>query len=770
MRISSRTISLLGVFVVAAGVAFAGEPAVSELGKGIEAYSAHDFKGAIARLQAAHTVTRLADYDAYYLAWSQLLTGNVDGALATLNAYRAHPIVSSPLAGKITVLYGRVLVDRHDSESAAKAIDALQTNYKILPQPDGDFALGLAFEAKGDRKQAALSYERAFYFCPNTDLAAQAWTALERLRLALGNDFPSAPPRQQLDRAAKWVEAKQYAKARQEYKTLSEILFGSYQDEAKVGIGASDYLSGDASAAFGYLKSLQVSHSETDAERLYYLTESARKTGDDTAMLEAIKDLEEHYAQSPWRLKALVTAGNRFVVTNDRERYEPLFQAAVDGFPPDSSTAYCHWKIAWDAYISGRPDRVALLKEQIGRYPDDSRAGTALFYLGRLAEVNEKYGEAKVYYDRLSAQYPHYFYAVLGRERTTGKVAAAAPDDEVTAWLADIAWPEHRDLSATAANAATQQRIERARLLNDAGLPDSADAELRFGAKSETEQTQILALELAEGADSPFQAMRAMKSLSGDYLSLPLENASPKFWQKLFPLPWKDEVFTSARAHGLDPFYVAGLIRQESEFNPAARSRKSAYGLMQLMPATGRMLGRSEGMRVVNANLLMNPAVSIRLGTQYLRSQLDSWDGDWYRTLAAYNAGPGRVHQWLAWANFREPLEFIESIPFNETREYVQAVLRNADMYRELYTGKHALEPEPAPKPMTPLQLAKLIKPIRPALLKPARPAPIKTASAAHKPAAKKTLVASRKTTPRMPAKTKKPHTTAAVILAEPRP
>ena len=84
----------------------------------------------------------------------------------------------------------------------------------------------------------------------------------------------------------------------------------------------------------------------------------------------------------------------------------------------------------------------------------------------------------------------------------------------------------------------------------------------------------------------------------------------------------------------------------------------------------------------------MNPAVSIRLGTKYLRQQLDSWDGDWYRTLAAYNAGPGRVHQWLNGANFREPLEFIESIPFTETREYIQAVLRNADIYRELYDGK----------------------------------------------------------------------------------
>ena len=103
--------------------------------------------------------------------------------------------------------------------------------------------------------------------------------------------------------------------------------------------------------------------------------------------------------------------------------------------------------------------------------------------------------------------------------------------------------------------------------------------------------------------------------------------------------------------------------------------------------------------------------MSIRLGTQYLRGQLDSWDGDLYRTLAAYNAGPGRVHQWLNWANYRDPVEFVESIPFTETRDYVQAVLRNADMYRELYSGKHDRELEPFRKGLPPVKMADLMQP-----------------------------------------------------------
>lgn len=647
-------------------------------------------------------------------------------------AYRAHPINSSPLAGKISLLYGRALLDKHQPDSNNKALQVLEADYKLLPQPDGDFAQGLAYEAQGEQQQAALAYERVFYTYPDTELAAQSWTAMERLRTALAKDFPEPPPSQQLDRAAKWLDAKEYAKARKEYSTLESTLTEPDKDEARVGLGAADYLAGDNAAAFRYLRELHVAKSAADARRLYYLTEAARKAGDDTAMLAAVKDLEEHYAKSVWRLKALVAAGNRYLATNDRDRYEPLFKAAYETFPADASTAYCHWKVAWAAYLGDRPDRVALLREQVERYPDDSRAGTALYFLGRVAESQEKYGEARAYYDRLSAIYPHYFYAVLSRDRIRDKVAAAAVDDGVSAWLDDVDWPESRDLSATAPNAATEQRIERARLLNAAGLPDIAVSELRFGAKNETEQPQLLGLEAAQSADSPFRALRIMKSFSGDYLSVPFEKASLKFWQMLFPLPYKDEVFESARAHGLDPFYVAGLIRQESEFNPSAKSPANAYGLMQLLPSTGRMLGRKEGIRAVPATLLLNPSMSIRLGTQYLRGQLDSWDGDWYRTLAAYNAGPGRVHQWLNFANFREPVEFIESVPFTETREYIQAVLRNADIYRELYSGKHTLDPTPVyvRKTVTPVQVAALVKAKGPA------PAP----------SARKTTVAARHT------------------------
>jgi soluble lytic murein transglycosylase len=733
--------------LLVAGTAHLADSAASELGEGIAAYNARNYKAAIPHLQAARDVSKLSDYADYYLGYAQLLTGDVDGALSTLNAYRASPIASSPLAGKIDVIYGRALLDKRDPQSTNKALNILQADYKLLPQPDGDFALGLAYEAQGEQQQAALSYQRVYYSWPNTDLAAQSATAIDRLRLALGKDFPSPPAAQQLERAEKWLAVKNYAKARAEYVSLADRLTPPEQASARVGIGVSDYLAGETAAAMRYLKSLHVDRSEADAQRLYYIEEAARKQDDDALTMDAVKDLGEHYPKSVWRLKALVSAGNRYLAMNDRARYEPMFKAAYETFPSDSSTAYCHWRVAWDSYLDNKPERVTLLRDQVETYPDDSRAGTALYFLGRIAEADGKPAEARAYYDRLTAQFPHYFYAVLGRERTRDKVAAASADADVKTWLADVDWPEHPDLSSTEPNDATKLRIDRTRLLREAGLPDVADAEMKFGVATGTEQPQLLALELAQSAESSFRALRIMKTFSGDYLSLPLENAPIRFWQMLFPLPYKDQVFESAKARGVDPFFVAALIRQESEFNPGAKSRANALGLMQLEPATGRMVGRQQGMGVVSASLLFDPGVSIRLGTQYLRGQLDSWDGDWYRTLAAYNAGPGRVHQWLKWSDYRDPVEFMESIPFTETREYVQAVLRNADMYRELYSGKHDRELEAPRKELPPVKIADLVRPAN----APGKMTAVVSASAGKRTGPTTTLVANRRSTARSP-------------------
>jgi soluble lytic murein transglycosylase len=745
VRWLSLVVALL-VVALAAGSAPAADLALTELGAGINAYTTHDLTGAIAHLRAAHNkVPRLADYIAYYLGAAELQNKDPDAAVRVFAAYIANPVASSPLEGKIDVWYARALLDEKQAAASAKALTVLRSGYRVLPQPDGDYAMGLALEAQGDGAAAARSYQKVYYNAPNNDLAVDAGKALDRLRTALGASYPEATPAEQLGRAARWLDIKQPRKAQAEYTALAERLSGPDRDDARVGVGAAEQAVGVPSVALQHLKSVHPDSADIDARRLFYIVETARKMNDDSEIAAALNQLAAKHPQSQWRLKALISAGNQYVLVNDKERFDPLFRNAAQDFPPSPETAYSHWKVAWEAWLAGRPETVPLLREQVEKYPDDSRASSALFFLGRNAEKAGHPAEARAWYEQLSQQYQHYFYGVAARQRIETAGLTKVPADATTlAWLDTIDWPEHRDLTETTANAATRARIDRCRLLLAAGLPDTAQDEIAFGAKREVEQPHLLALELARSMPSAFLSLRIMKIFSGDYLSLPLENAPLKFWQMLFPLPYRDDVIRQAKARGLDPWLVAALIRQESEFNPSAKSHAGAYGLMQLMPPTGRELGRKDGVAVTSTAMLLNPALSIQLGTLYFKGQLGAWNGNLPQTLAAYNAGPGRLKQWLAWMTFNEPAEFIESIPFNETREYVQAVLRNADMYRALYDKPQAAPVEIADNSdVPPVKLASL------------PPAMAKKVAVAPRAAPKKKAVAKKAATTKSPAATK---------------
>jgi soluble lytic murein transglycosylase len=156
------------------------------------------------------------------------------------------------------------------------------------------------------------------------------------------------------------------------------------------------------------------------------------------------------------------------------------------------------------------------------------------------------------------------------------------------------------------------------------------------------------------------------------------------YWHILFPAPYWNTIKAESAKNNLDPYLVASLIRQESEFNPSVISYANAWGLMQLLPSTGKSLARQEGMTHFQTFQLLDPETNIRLGTRYLRQTLDRFGGVPEYALAAYNAGESRVEDWQSAGPYSGIDEFVESIPFTQTRDYVQAILRNIEIYREI--------------------------------------------------------------------------------------
>jgi soluble lytic murein transglycosylase len=179
-----------------------------------------------------------------------------------------------------------------------------------------------------------------------------------------------------------------------------------------------------------------------------------------------------------------------------------------------------------------------------------------------------------------------------------------------------------------------------------------------------------------------------MKHSGISFFTQPMSQVPEVYWHLLFPQPYWTELVADSGSNGLDPYLVASLIRQESEFNAGAISPMSAYGLMQLLPSVGKAIAKKHGMKRFTTPQLLDPSVNLELGTVNLKQVLDRFGGQVEYALAAYNAGDTPVRLWLASNDYKDVPEFVESIPYTETREYVQAILRNRDMYRALYPAR----------------------------------------------------------------------------------
>ncbi|HEX6309084.1 MAG TPA: transglycosylase SLT domain-containing protein [Longimicrobiales bacterium] len=153
----------------------------------------------------------------------------------------------------------------------------------------------------------------------------------------------------------------------------------------------------------------------------------------------------------------------------------------------------------------------------------------------------------------------------------------------------------------------------------------------------------------------------------------------------VYPFPFQNIIIAEARERDVDPFLAAALIRQESMFNPRARSPVGALGLMQVMPATGRTLARRLGINRFREELLTQAELNVHFGMAYLADQLKAYDNRLDAVLAAYNAGPTRVARWQDFPEYDDRLLFAERIPFDETRDYVRIVQNNRRIYTALY-------------------------------------------------------------------------------------
>lgn len=682
---------------------------VSLLGIAQREYGARQYAWAAEHAkQSIRGVSELEDYGSLVRAQAEYALKNYDDAArAAWHVFDVSP--PSPLLGSAAAVAVQAHLDNNDGR---KALEYLKRYYKRIPQPQADLALAKCFDATGDAANAAEYYQRVYYNYPVSGEAKQAETALTVLKAKLGDAFPPVMPGQMVGRAMKLFEAKNYEGARKEFVAVLPQLTGEQKDLAQVRMGEADYFRRNYQAALSYLRNLQVTSAEADAERLSYLIRVERRLDKAADVKLGLDTLKRKYPRSPWRLDVLIAVANQATIDNDTATADALFRDCYAAFPKDPQAAYCHWEIAFQAYHRDKAEAGELLRAHVKEFPDSDKTNTALYFLGRLAERGGDFNQARTYYEEVVRIFPNSYYGVIARDRLKlPKMDAASASASVQEFFTTIAFPARVKYDTFLPDKITQRRINRAKLLSSVSLNDWAEMELKYGARNDC-QPHVVAIELSKLAmqrDDPAQAIRYIKAFAPNYLYMSLDDAPLPLWQRAFPLPYRSALESYSLKQGLDPFLVAALIRQESEFNEKVVSYANAHGLMQVMPATGRELTRTLRLGRFSRVQLLTANRNLQLGTFYLKKLNDQLSGEWESTLAAYNAGKSRADRWKTWGPFREPAEFIETIPFSQTRGYVQAVLRNADVYRRLYARSEPEAPvyrrasvvTPASKPST---------------------------------------------------------------------
>jgi soluble lytic murein transglycosylase len=428
----------------------------------------------------------------------------------------------------------------------------------------------------------------------------------------------------------------------------------------------------------GEAQGLADTNDDNGARRLYLLMELARNRENDGEQQRLVTQLEQRFPQSQWLAEALFSAGNMYMLRRDYPMAVSYYSYLATHFPNSKNAAAAHWRAGWLSYREGLfPDAVRMFDEQIRLYPTATESAAALYWRGRLFELQDHQpAQAAANYRTVVSRYQHYFYAQMARQRLS---ALGQPMTVAQTEVEGFKAPPIPHLTDTFP--ADSPHIAKARLIANAGLNDYIGQELAADPDSES-WGALAEAQIYASFGETYRAMRALKRALPYASSAPINSIPLAYWRILFPEAWWDTIKSESAKNGLDPYLVASLIRQESEFNPSVISYANAYGLMQIEPSVGKSLARQEGLTNFQTYQLLNPEINIRLGTRYLKQLIDHFGGVQEYALAAYNAGDSRVVDWQSAGPYHGIDEFVESIPFTQTRDYVQAILRNEEIYR----------------------------------------------------------------------------------------
>jgi soluble lytic murein transglycosylase len=623
--------------------------------------------------QARQTGEDLADFADFLNAQASHAAGDDAAAEALLHGFMdRYP--DSIFDDQVPELEANVLLALNNPSGAQKVLQQA-AGLAAEDRSAYQLALGQAQFALGEKDAAQGVFKHLLLDHPLSPEAQQA-----RARLTQMGVEGTLTAQELSSLGDAYYKGGRYADAAEQYHALMRMPGLSDKDRNNFAVSAAacDFKLKRLTPAM--VQGLADTDDDNGARRLYLLMELARDR-DDTADQQRIVDLmETRFSRSQWLAEALFSSGNMYMLKRDYPHAVQYYKYLADHFPDGKNAAAAHWRAGWLCYRQRLyPDAASLFEDQIRLYPSATETAAALYWRARLYELaDHKPALAAANYRAIVRTYQHFFYAQMSRVRLAQLGDTQAVPAPQVDRIQPLPLPKLVDTFP-----ADSPQLAKARLLANAGLNEYIAQEIASDPDSES-WSALAEAQIYASYGETYRAMRSLKRALPYAASAPIASIPLAYWRILFPEPYWETIKAESAKNNLDPYFVAALIRQESEFNPSVVSYANAWGLMQLLPSVGRQMAREEGMTHFQTFQLLDPETNIKFGTRYLRHMLDQLGNVPEYALAAYNAGESRVVDWQSAGPYQGMDEFVESIPFTQTREYVQAILRNVETYKAI--------------------------------------------------------------------------------------
>lgn len=645
----------------------------------------NDFAGAAALLNSDvfSKRTKVADHALWLRGRSLQQAGNHVEAMKVLSdLLRDHP-------GSVRERDAR-LAWATSAIAGGRAVEVPPYLIDLSERHDADALLLTArsYEAQGSQGEAINYYRRTFFYAAGTSAAKEAEVKLT----STGQPLTPQTGDEQLARADKLFAAKNYGGAALAYGDLAAAFGASVTPAIQVNRITSLANSGKMPEAQNTFNSLPASARERE-EGYRQLVLGYAKARLWSQARAAADEMRQRFPAGSLVAKTLIDAGLSAREARNRTDEGYFLNTAVAGYPNAVEVAQAQFESAWYQHETGNYALSSqMFVEHLARYTDKDTAnrGKAGYWAARDSQRAGKVAEACALYAGVFYRYSANWYGYLAFDRmnamkNAGQCGSAAPPNaQIAKAVANL---RIVTVAAETAGEAELERAEKSEQLSTIGLFDWAIDELQAAKKTANTSPKIN-LALAKHYRLKGDNVNALLSLGKsypDFSQMFPEEMGREEWDIFYPLTNWNEIKIWSQTRGLDRYQVAGVIRQETIFDADARSRADAYGLMQLLLPTAISTARKYSASVIPSSpaQLYQPALNIELGTAYMKDQFIKFGRIEYVAIA-YNAGPGRVGPWRVTLP-PEMDEFVEAIPYKETKAYVQGIIRNSAQYRRLY-------------------------------------------------------------------------------------